>query len=140
MARRPRRVFISHTAELREYPMGGSFVAAAESAISRAGDAVTDMAYFSARDEKPADFCRAWIERCDVYVGLVGFRYGSPVRDRPDLSYTELEFDAAGDIGMPRLLFLLDEYPDVALPRDGLFDAQYEDHSSSSVFGWLIAV
>ena len=118
------RVFVSHTSELRNFPAGGkSYIAETERAISAAGHVVADMADFPAADQPAAELCADRVRGCDVYVGVLGTRYGSPVTDRPEVSYTELEFDAATAAGLPRLVFLLDTAAaDVGIPLAQLID------------------
>jgi hypothetical protein len=111
----PLRVFLSYTSELRDHPSDRPFVASAVDAVVRAGHAVVHMGLFDAADtDSTADFCTLWVARCDVYVGIIGLQYGTPVRERPDVSYTELEFETATTCKLPRLIFLIHE--DVA-PR-----------------------
>lgn len=130
----PQRVFLSHTAELREFPRAESFVAAAADAVRRAGHAVADMAYSPVHDDKPADYCRALVRDCDVYVGLIGLRYGTPVRDQPEVSYSELEFDAAAEASLPRLVFLLAEDEEVPIPAMWLRNSDPEVRARQLAF------
>ncbi|WP_308301771.1 DUF4062 domain-containing protein [Frankia umida] len=116
---------MSHTSELAEYPQARSFVRAAVEAVLRSGMRPVQMAQFPAGEQSPAEYCRQQVRTCDVYLAVVGFRYGSLVPDNlaPNdpmgVSYTELEFRTATAAGLPRLVFLLDE--NAMVPR-GLMD------------------
>jgi hypothetical protein len=92
-------VFISRTSELSDYPLCGSYVQAVNDRISAAGHVVVDMTGFPASGRPSADECIDRVQGCDVLVGLLGTRHGCPVRDRPVVSYTELEFNTATAAG-----------------------------------------
>jgi hypothetical protein len=101
-------------------------VAEVERAISAAGHVIVDMADFAAADQPSAQLCVERVCGCDVYVGVLGTRYGSPVRDQPEVSYTELEFNTATNAGLERLMFLLDTDADnVGIPPSRLIDYEF---------------
>ena len=63
------------------------------------------------------DSCLDDVATCDLYVLIVGHRYGfQPPEDNPQgLSITHLEFQRAGECGVPRVALLRSSVPDVRL-------------------------
>jgi hypothetical protein len=63
------------------------------------------------------DSCLDDVAACDLYVLVLGHRYGSqPPEDNPEgLSITQLEFRRAGECGIPRVALLRTSIPDVSL-------------------------
>jgi hypothetical protein len=106
------QVFLSHTGQMARMPGQRTYVQAALDAINATGLIPRDMRFFTADSRPPAQLCIDTVGQCDLYVGLFGLDYGSPVRDRPSVSYTELEFETAlqerDRRGMQVLAFLLD--------------------------------
>jgi hypothetical protein len=72
---------------------------------------VISMEDYVATDAYPLHKCLADVASSDVYVGLLGWRYGYiPDEDNPEhKSITELEYRQAGASGLPRLMFLADK-------------------------------
>ena len=110
-----RRVFLSYTSEFGAYPASQSYLAAAKGACNRNDYISDDMSQWSSGVLLPAEMCRERVRGCDVYIGIIGFSYGSPVRDEPGLSYTELEYEEASRCGLPVLVFLLANDGDMRL-------------------------
>ena len=72
--------------------------------------------------------------------GVLGTRYGSPVRDMPEVSYTELEFDSATEAGLDRLVFVLDTGADnLGIPAARLIDREFGAARRRSAAGFGIA-
>jgi hypothetical protein len=63
------------------------------------------------------DSCLEDVEACELYVLIVGHRYGFRAQgDNPEgLSITQLEFRRAGQSGIPRIALLRTSIPDVSL-------------------------
>ncbi len=66
------------------------------------------MENFGARNCDSDEYCRDRVKASDVFVALVGHRYGSCVPGSTR-SYSECEYDAAIELGKPCLVFLASE-------------------------------
>ncbi|UVL20539.1 DUF4062 domain-containing protein [Pseudomonas sp. B21-023] len=81
---------------------------AAVSAVLKAGHIPAGMELFTAGDKSQMDTITAWIDESDVYMLILGGRYGS-VEESTNLSYTELEFDYAVSQNKPMFSVVIKE-------------------------------
>ncbi len=73
---------------------------AAVSAILKNGDIPAGMELFTASDKSQWDIIKRWIDESDVYILILGGRYGS-IEPESRLSYTELEYNYAMETNKP---------------------------------------
>lgn len=73
---------------------------AAVSAVLKASHIPAGMELFTAGDRSQMDTIKEWIDESDVYMLILGGRYGS-VEKKSGISYTELEYDYALQQGKP---------------------------------------
>ncbi len=73
---------------------------AAVSSILKNGDIPAGMELFTASDKSQWDIIKRWIDESDVYILILGGRYGS-IEPESGLSYTELEYNYALETNKP---------------------------------------
>ena len=81
---------------------------AAVSAVLKSGHIPAGMELFTAGDKSQLNIIKRWIDESDVYMLILGGRYGS-VEPEAGISYTELEYDYALEIGKPLFAIVIDE-------------------------------
>lgn len=81
---------------------------AAVSAILEAGHIPAGMELFAAGDQSQLETIKRWIEESDIFMLILGGRYGS-IEPQTELSYIELEYDHAVKLKKPFFAVVIDE-------------------------------
>lgn len=81
---------------------------AAVEAILKSGNIPAGMELFTAGDKSQWEVIQRWISDSDIYMIILGGRYGS-IEPNSGLSYTELEYDFAVGLGKPHFAIVINE-------------------------------
>ncbi|HHK5599911.1 hypothetical protein CN324_28085 [Bacillus anthracis] len=81
---------------------------AAVQAVLNAGHIPAGMELFKAADTSQKETIKKWIEESDVYMLILGGRYGS-IDEETGKSYTHWEYDYAGELKKPRFAIVIEE-------------------------------
>ena len=107
----PWRIFVSSTKEdLIPYRE------AVETVLTGMEHIPLGMEYFVSSPDSPIDVCLATVRRSQLYIVIVGMRYGS-IEEGSGKSFTELEYDEAVKNKIPVLAFIIDEDQCAILPK-----------------------
>jgi hypothetical protein len=74
------------------------------------------MEFFGALPDTPKEECLRLVRASNIFIGIIGMRYG--LIDRADgKSMTQLEYEEAQAVGLPTLMYLIDEEHHPVLPK-----------------------
>jgi len=69
---------------------------------------IKGMEDFGARKESPLETCLSEVDQSDIYVGIIGTRFGS-VNEKKGKSYTQLEYERALERDKDVFIYIIDE-------------------------------
>jgi len=69
---------------------------------------ISGMEKFGARTEKPLDTCLNEVKESDIYIGIIGMRYGS-IEETKKKSFSQLEYEKAKELGKEIFIYIIDE-------------------------------
>ena len=103
------KVFLSHTNEFSKYPDSSNdktYVARAKDAVEKFNHKCIEMEAFTADPSSPENYDARMVKECDVYIGIIGMRYGSTTSE--GISHTEHEYNTALKENKKIFVFILD--------------------------------
>lgn len=104
-------IFVGSTYEdLKEYRTS------VKEALHQLETIVHGMEYFGSRTGSPKEECLEEVRKCKIYIGIFAMRYGS-IDKETGKSMTHLEYDEAQRLGLPSLIYLIDEENQPVLPK-----------------------
>lgn len=107
----PWRIFVSST-----YEDMIPYRDAVSDALTSIEQLPIGMEHFVSAPDRPLDVCLTDVRRCQLYIVLVGMRYGS-LDEETGKSFTELEYEEAVKNKIPVLAFVIDENECPILPK-----------------------
>lgn len=83
-------------------------------AIVEKGYVPVGMEYFPSTNATPFEYIKKMLEKVDYYILIIAGKYGS-IEATSGLSYTELEYDYAQQLGIPTMVFLYKDITGLSL-------------------------